>query len=154
MTILDKHRTQKKVPEENVPTNGNATQEEDSEKQPRMRTRSSIAKKTIGETLDKVFEPNKSQKTNESLKRKKHEEKPTEQEKTVLDIASNTEHQNEYPEEDSCGMNNDKNLNKSTDDNKGKKKEKKNKKSKIITNDDKNKMDAEKKKPNTRSTTG
>ena len=76
MSILDKHKTQNSV--EDVTKKGNDEQEIDIERKLRRRTRSSIGKQTITETLDEIFELDNSQKTNESRKKKKNDDKQAE----------------------------------------------------------------------------
>ena len=56
LSVLDKHKTPKSL-EEDGTKKSNDEQEVDKERKPRRRTRSSIAKKSITETLDELFEP-------------------------------------------------------------------------------------------------
>ena len=74
MSILDKHKTGNSV-EEDVTKKGNDEQEVDIDRKLRRRTRSSTAKQTITEMLDEIFEPDNSDKIDESRKKKKNDEK-------------------------------------------------------------------------------
>ena len=88
MSILDKHKTQKSLEEEDVTNKGNVEQEAEIEKKLRRRTRSSIPKQTITETLDEIFEPDKSQKTNKSWKNKKNADKQSEKVTSLVDSSA------------------------------------------------------------------
>ena len=83
-------------------------------------------------------------------KERKNDGKQNEKLKTVPDTSENTETENKNGEEASRGMNKEKNVSKSTDDDKGKKK---NKKSQKVTKDDTRQTDGENNKPKTCSTT-
>ena len=74
MSILDKHKTLSSVVEEDVTKGANDKQEIDIERKPRRRTRSSIGKQTITETLDEIFEADNLQK-HESMKKRKIDDK-------------------------------------------------------------------------------
>ena len=114
MSILDKHKTQNSV-EEDVTKKGNDEQEVDIERKPRTRTRSSIAKQTITEMLDEIFELDNSEKINESRKKKKNDEKQAEKVTSLLDSNADGTAENINAEDTSHGKQKQKILAKTSD---------------------------------------
>ena len=152
MSILDKHKTQNSV-EEDVTKKGNDEEEVEIERKPRRRTRSSIAKQTITEMLDEIFEPDNSNKIDESRKKKKNDEKQAGKVTSLLDSYADGTAENINAKDTSCGKQKQKKLAKSSDSKKGKKKEQKNKKSLQVPKDDSEQIDAGNSRRQTHSTT-
>ena len=151
MSILDKHKTGNSV-EEDVTKKGNDEQEVDIDRKPRRRTRSSTAKQTITETLDEIFEPDNSDKIDESRKKKKNDEKQAGKVTSLLDTYADGTAENINAEETSGGKQKQKKLAKGSDSKEGKKKEQKSKKSQV-PEDDSEQMDAGNNRHQTHSTT-
>ena len=135
MLILDKHKIQKSV-EEDVTKKGNDEEEVEIEKKPKRRTRLSMAKQTISETLDEIFELDNSKQINESRKKKKNDEKQDEKVTSLVESSADGTVENINAENTSHGKPKQKILAKSSDSKKGKKKEQKNKKSLQVPEDD------------------
>ena len=135
MSILDKHKTRNSV-EEDVTKKGNDEQDVDIDRKPRRRTRSSIAKQTITEMLDEIFEPDNSDKIDESRKKKKNDEKQAGKVTSLLDSYADGTAENINAEETSGGKQKQKKMAKGSDSKKGKKKEQKSKKSLQVPKDD------------------
>ena len=121
MSILDKHKTGNSV-EEDVTKKGNDEQEVDIDRKPRRRTRSSIAKQTITEMLDEIFEPDNSDKIDESRKKNKNDEKQAGKVTSLLDSYADGTTENINAEETSVGKQKPKKLAKGSDSKRGKRK--------------------------------
>ena len=120
---------------------GNDEQEVDIDRKPRRRTRSSTAKQTITETLDEIFEPDNSDKIDESRKKKKNDEKQAGKVTSLLELYADGTVDNINTKETSGGKQKQKKLAKGSDSKKGKKKEQKSKKSLQVPEDDSEQTD-------------
>ena len=120
ISILDKHKTVKIV-EEYVTKKGNDEQEVKNDQKPRRRTRSSTARQTISEMLDEIFEPVNSEKTDESRKEMKNDDKEAGKVPTLLESHADGTGNNINSEETSGGKHNKEKLSTGSGSKKGKK---------------------------------